>query len=270
MDTSQFWLLSTPDYESDYDHSLINGSLEHPFGMPGVNCSVCGATWGGSRILTVTCPEVLRKRKEIKNGWPISLEAHKLLQELVLRQLAESDVELEALYPGDRFQPAYLDVPSRPCADFLWSSLGSVVVSQRVKGLLEESVPDDVTFAEVILRKVGKRDPKLPAPVPTTGEPEDLINEVPILNPIAGVGPYFEMIILKESHYPPGGTPLSICAGCGREELDVDARKLIMTPEMWRGDAIFFLATTLYMIVTDPVKKLLEKIGSNNVMFTKI
>jgi hypothetical protein len=55
-----------------------------------------------------------------------------------------------------------------------------------------------------------------------------------------------------------------------REELDVDARKLVMTPEMWRGDAIFFWATTLYMIVKDPVKKLLEKIGSNNVMFTKI
>jgi len=55
-----------------------------------------------------------------------------------------------------------------------------------------------------------------------------------------------------------------------REELDVDARKLVMTPEMWRGEAIFFWATTLYMIVKDPVKKLLEKIGSNNVMFTKI
>lgn len=269
MEVPQFWLLSRPDY-NDYDHSLINGDLEHPFGMPGVKCSVCGATWGGSRILAATCPEALRKRKEIKNGWPISLEAHKLLQELVLRQLSESGFELEALYPGDRFQPAYLDVPSRPSADFLWSSLGSVVVSQRVKGLLEESAPGDVSFAEVIMRKVGKRKAKLPAPVPTTGEPEDLINEVRLLNPIAGVEPYYEMIILKESRYPPGGTPQSICGGCGREDVDDETRKLMMTPEMWRGDSIFFLATTLYMIVTDPVKKLLEEIGSNNVTFARI
>lgn len=267
METSQFWLLSKPDYNSDYDDSLINGSLEHPFGMPGVNCSVCGATWGGSRILPVTCPEALRKRKELRNRSPISLEATKTLQGLVLRELAESGVELKALFPGDRFQPGYLDVPSRPRADFLWSSLGSVVVSQRVKSLLEESGLNDVAFTEVIMRKVGKREAKLPAPRPVGGEPEDLINELPLLNAIADVGRYYEMIILKESRYPPGGTPKNTCVGCGRPDVNDSIRRIVMMPEMWQGDAIFFLATTLYVIVTNPVKRLLEKIRSNNVVF---
>jgi hypothetical protein len=43
-----------------------------------------------------------------------------------------------------------------------------------------------------------------------------------------------------------------------------------MTPEMWQGDSIFFLATTLYVIVTDPLKKLLENLRSSNVVFEKM
>jgi hypothetical protein len=270
METSQFWKLTNPEYNSDYDHSLINGSLEHPFGMPGVECSVCDATWGGSRILPTTFPETLRTRKEVKDRWPISLEAHKTLQELVLRALAENGVKMDALYPGDSFQPAYLDVPSRPRTDFLWSSLGSLVVSQRVKNLLENSLINDVAFCEVIMRKVGKREARFPAPVPQSGEPEDLIDEVPLLKTLDGVERYYEMIILKESRYPPGGTPRSICVGCGRPDVDNATRRIIMTPEMWKGDSIFFLATTLYVIVTDPVKKLLENIQLSNVRFAKI
>jgi hypothetical protein len=270
MEIPQFWKLTQPEYNSDYDHSLINGSLEHPLGMPGVSCSVCGATWGGSRILAVSCPESLRQLKEIKDRWPIPLEAHKTLQSLVLRELAESGVKMEALRPGDSFQPAYLDVPSRPRADFLWSSLGSIVVSQRVKDILEESGVNDVNFCEVILRKVGMREASFPAPVPASGEPEDLINELPLLKELDGVERYYEMIILKESLYPPGGTPRSICVGCGRPDVDNSTRQIDMTPEMWQGDSIFFLATTLYVIVTDPLKKLLENLRSSNVVFEKM
>lgn len=269
MEDSQFWLLSKPDY-NDYDHSLINGALEHPFGMPGVKCSVCGVTWGGSRILPVTCPETLRTRKELRNPWPISLEAHKSLGELVLGELAGSGVTLKELIPGDSFQPGYLDVPSLPRADFLWSSLGSLVVSQRVKSLFEESGLSDVAFSEVIMRKVGKREARFPAPRPASGEPEDLINELPLLGDTVGVGHYYEMMILKESGFPPGGTPTGICVGCGRPDVDDATRKIVMTPEMWLGDAIFFLATTLYVIVTDPVKNLLETIRPSNVVFGKI
>jgi hypothetical protein len=47
----QFWRIFNPDYESDYQHSYINGGLEHPFGMPGIECDVCHQTWG---VLQVT------------------------------------------------------------------------------------------------------------------------------------------------------------------------------------------------------------------------
>src|SRR5262245_59498975 len=190
----RFWLLRSPDYNSDYDHTLINGSLEHPFGIPGVNCSVCGATWGGSRILSVACPDSLRKRKELTDRWPIALEAHKKLQTLVQRELAMLGLELEDLFPGDQFQPGYRDVPYRPRADFLWCSIGSLVVSQRIKNLLEDSGLIDVAFSKIIMRKVGNRESNRPAPIPKTGEPEDLINEVSLLKSTADLGPYYEMI----------------------------------------------------------------------------
>lgn len=220
--------------------------------------------------MPITCPETLRSRKELRSRRPISLEAHKILQKLVLGELAGSGVRLKEAIPGDSFQPCYLDVPSLPRADFLWSSLGSLVVSQRVKSLFEEAGLNDVAFSEVIMRKVGKRDARFPAPRPASREPEDLIKEVPLLADTADVGRYHEMIILKESGFPPGGTPTSICVGCARPEVDDATRKIVMTSEMWQGDAIFFLATTLHVIVTDPVKKLLEKIRSSNVVFAKM
>src|SRR5262245_13751720 len=34
---------------------------------------------------------------------------------------------------------------------------------------------------QVVLRKIGKRNAKLPAPIPRSGEPEDLIPEAPLL-----------------------------------------------------------------------------------------
>ena len=269
MRAPKFWILDRPDC-TDYDHSLINGSLEHPFALPGVKCSVCGETSGGMRILPITCPAALRRRKQLTNPWPIPLKAHKTLQNLVRREFAKQGVKLGALFPGDSFQPSYLSVPSRPRVDFLWSSLGSLVVSQRVKTVFEQCALNDVAFSEVKMRKIGRREAKLPAPIPSTGEPEDLINELPLLTSIAGLEPYYEVIILKDSGFPPGGTPKSICAGCGRQEIDDATRKITITSEMWRGEAVFFLATTLYVIVTDPVKRLLQKIGASNVVFNKI
>jgi hypothetical protein len=38
----RFWRLEHPDYDNDYTHSYVNGSLEHPFGLPGfiVRCVI--------------------------------------------------------------------------------------------------------------------------------------------------------------------------------------------------------------------------------------
>lgn len=270
MNAPKFWRLDHPDYNSDYAHTFINGALDHPFSLPGVECAVCKETWGGSRILPYQCPESLQRRKEIKNPWPISLAEHKKLQAEALTALRSEGFEVDSLKPGDALQPCYLDAPSRPRADFLWSSIGSLVVSHRIKDLFEKHAIAKVAFAKVEMRKVGKREAKLPPPIPTSGEPEDLINEAPLLTDTSTIGPYYELIVLNESGYPPGGAPKSICSGCGRPDVDNKRRRIVMTPEMWKGDPIFFLSTTLYVIVTNDLKESLESNNPTNVVFKEI
>jgi hypothetical protein len=270
MNPPKFWRLDHLAYESDYAHTFINGSLAHPFSLPGVKCAVCKQTWGGSRILPYQCPESLRRRKEIRNSWPISLAEHKKLQVEVLIALRGEGFVIDSLKPGDGLQPCYLDVSSRPRADFLWSSIGSLVVSHRIKDFFEKHAIAEVALAKVELRKIGKREATFPPPIPASGEPEDLINEAPMLTDTSTIGPYYELIVLNESGYPPGGEPKSICSGCGRREIDSRRRQIVMTPEMWKGDKIFFLSTTLYVILTNELKELLERNNPTNMIFKEI
>ncbi len=62
----KFWRLDHPAYDSDYEHSYLNGMLEHPFAFPGVRGDVCHQTWGGSRILPFELPVSLRTHKHLK------------------------------------------------------------------------------------------------------------------------------------------------------------------------------------------------------------
>ena len=43
-----------------------------------------------------------------------------------------------------------------------------------------------------------------------------------------------------------------------------------MVPEMWKGDSIFFLATTLYVVITDKVWQLLARDRPTNVIFEEM
>lgn len=264
-----FWRLAHPEYRSDYKHSYINGSLEHPFALPGVCCDVCGATWGGSRILAQECPPKFPQHKNLRDRWPISRTDHAKLQRELMTALGTKGVPFVDLRPGDDFQPCFLDVPSRPRADFLWSGLGSFVVTDRVRDLLLRMAVNDIPVCPVTLRKIGKRKAKLPPPMPSTGEPEDIINEVPLLDDPSTVGSYSEVVVLHESGFPPGGTPISVCSGCRRPEIGRN-REFRMTAEMWNGQSIFFMATTLYVIVTDGLKQAIESLRPTNIIFKPV
>lgn len=266
----RFWCVKHPEYETDYKNTYINGSLQHPFGLPGVKCDICENTWAGSRILPFDCPQAFQRHKNIIDGRPISRAEHETLQKDVMAVLGITGDTFVALRPGDDFQPCFLDVPSRPRADFLWPSLGGPIVSERVKNLLVESWPENIVVCPVTLRKIGMREAKLPPPIPSTGEPEDMMDEVPHLRDKSDIGPYFKIVVQKESKFPPGGTPTKICSGCKRKSVDNSTRELRMTPEMWNGDNIFFLATTLYIVVTDDVKERLGRLHPTNVIFEKI
>lgn len=263
----QFWRLEQPDYDSDYKHSYVNGSLEHTYGLPGVHCDVCRETWGGSRILPFELPVSLRGHKNLKERWPISLEQHQALQRKVREEFRRAGVAVPSFQPGDSFQRCYLDIPSRPRADFLWGSLGSVVISERVRQLFESLRLETVSYSPVTLRRVGKREARLPAPIPSTGEPEDMIKEVPLLSRTDTVGPYFELVIQSVSGYAPGAQPLHVCSGCGRETFPDDKARFVMVESMWKGADIFFLASTLYIVVTDRVRRALQDLRATNVQF---
>ena len=266
---TQFWRIQCPEYESDYKASYINGSIEHPYGLPGVVCDVCGATWGGSRVLPCECPPQLRTHPNMLERWPVSRSEHAALQHELMAALGVDGEAFVDLRPGDALQPGFLDVPSRVRADFLWPGSGHLVVSDRVQRLLLKEAREEVIACPVELRRIGKRGAKLPPVIPSTGEPEDMINELPLLEDVAGVGPYFEIVILKESGFPPGSDPVSMCGGCKRLRHGRD-RELRMTPEMWKGHAIFFLATTLHVVVTDAMKRAIESVRATNVVFRRV
>jgi hypothetical protein len=141
-------------------------------------------------------------------------------------------------------------------------------VSERIKKVFD--VLRVKMCFEVTLRKIGKREAKLLPIIPSTGEPEDMIDEVPLIKEPNTIGPYYELVMENQSGYAPGAEVTSVCQGCGRESVNVENRRLIMTPSMWSGAHIFFLATTLHIVATDDLKIALSRLKPTNVRFSEI
>ncbi len=199
--------------------------------------------------------------------WPVSRSEHSALQHQLLAALGTKGEPFVDLRPGDTVQPCYLDIPSRPRADFLWPYSGVLVVSERIKDFFLKTCGDEISIRPITLRKVGKRQAKLPPPMPTTGEPEDIINEVPLLSDAAGVVPYYQIIPLHESEYPRDRLPKIRCAGCQRVDVKFvyPLPAIRMAPDMWRGHTIFYIGSTLYIVVTDRVREALLRYRPTNV-----
>lgn len=253
----RFWRLHHPDYPSPTAERLLNGDLSHPYRLPGIKCGECGHTWGGSRILRYALPEALRHRVELRQPWPIDDVAHSRLRHDVLRELRAAGATIDVLRPGDAFQPATLDVVSPPEADFLWGA-ESVVVSDRIKDLLTTVPLKGATFAPLTVL-VGRRTPAARRASSVVGEDAT----VPLRD-------YHELIVLAESGLPPGIDPVRYCASCGRRSFDHERRQMVVLPEMWGGEQVFLLATTLWIVVTDPVKQVIEGLGPSNVVFRSL
>ena len=259
----KFWRISSPPSKSDYAFTFLNGSLSHPKSMPGVTCNVCEETWAGSRILPFEAPKVVRLRKP-KDVWPLPLEQFDALRTEAERQIGAGSPRI---MPGDSFQPAVLDVPSKPRADFLWGSLGSLVVSARINELLVRTCADSIWSAEVQLGKIGKKEAHRALEIPSTGEPEDLIAEaIPILRK-SKVGPYFEVVPTTESKISRSIHAAPNCPGCLRPNIKNSKHRLVMADQLWHGRPIFFLATTRFVVVTEELKREIEHINPTNVAF---
>jgi hypothetical protein len=198
-------------------------------------------------------------------------EEHRRLQEKVLELANAEGKPFIDVGPGYRFPPLFFDVPSRPRADFLWP-FGGLLVSGKIRDLLVDLCRDDVATFAVILRKVGKRNAKLPAPVPISGEPEDIINEAPLLDDPSVVGPYYEVIPRHASNEPPDRIVEFRCSACGGVKTKVvqTERKLRMAEDTWRGHSVFYLGGTLHIVVTDKVRKALQSQRPSNLQLTEV
>jgi hypothetical protein len=238
--------------------------------LPGIKCDVCGNSWGGNRSLPFDCPEKFQRDKLLRAHWPIPQEQHKALQKELLAALRKQGSDINELNPGDDFQPGYLDVPSKPRADFLWCGIGTVVVSKRIKEFFESEKLADIQFSEVHLRKIGQREPWRRPPIPSIGEPEDLINEVPLADQNKPIGPYFELFVLSQSKRLPGFEPMAVCSGCGWKTFPDRPSELIMPLATWHGAEIFYVAGSRYIAVTENLKHKLQTLRPTNIQFRKL
>ena len=78
------------------------------------------------------------------------------------------------------------------------------------------------------------------------------------------VEPYYEMIITAESALPIGAETTHTCNTCGFESFDRTKLRMFMQPEMWRGDDVFYLATSLWIIITKATLGILESMDASN------
>lgn len=256
---SGYWKLTAPRY-SDYHHTFINGEVEHEFVIPGVRCDSCRQTWmSASRVLPVECPTSVRM------NWPSGPQTFSdfiALREAIRAAIPRNMTGLE-IAPGNAFLPGLVRLPSRPRADFLWGSLGSYIVSKRVKELFDRQGFSGCAFFPAVIEKIGRREAHLPPPLPSSGEPEDIMHSAKD-PPTPEIGEYFEMIVCKDSLRVPEAVPRTLCNACGFEDWKPPKRWL-MDDSLWTGSDIFFLAPTTMLIVTNRVKDALVEIRATNV-----
>jgi hypothetical protein len=94
-----------------------------------------------------------------------------------------------------------------------------------------------------------------------------LVTEIRATVRASELPPFYELVVTAESHRPPGTEESKRCKLCGRDSYNNDARRLVMLPDMWRGDDIFFLATTRWIVVTDRVQNILRNLRATNVHY---
>lgn len=259
----RFFRMRSPEYSSNRQDLFINGNLEHIYRFPGVTCVACRTTYGGSRILSDSAPYQILNDQRFKSRWPVSDEEHAAMQKEIAGYLNKEFISFVTFRPGDNFQPAYLSIPSKPTADFLWPNIRSFVVSERIKKMVFDELSGTVDIVPIQLRKIGKPKTNLTPDMAVSGSSIRENNR----DSDESIAPYYQILVRAESDYPKGGLPLSTCSVCKREYIEEEKRELIMKEEMWRGQQIFFLKTTLYVVVTESLVEKIRKAHATNVEF---
>lgn len=279
----KFWELDSPLYASDYRRTFINGSLEHPYTLPTVCCEKCCQRSFDWRVLPFLCPPSMRRNKFLRDYEDdVSVAEFSQVCSKLAGTLRRAGVDSVQFSPGAKLQPCFLDIPSRPTADFLWPGTWTIVVSDRVKQALLGWNLDGVAFCPVVLRKVGKRSPRASFRMPSTGEPEDLVTGMKRGDTAPYSASYFELVVAEDMPDPPGVEPCQRCSLCGErvyedregqhwsrvhrsEELAWASLKNRALTRMAAGRDIIRSAGRF--ICTGRVKDHLERIQASNVAF---
>lgn len=256
--------MRSPGYSSVAQDRNINGVLEYIYRLPGLSCTACGATYGGSRILSIEAPPQIQNDKRFMGRLPVSFEEHATLQKELAGYLKQELDAFVTFRPGDNFQPAYLDIPFKPTVDFLWPNIRSFVVSEKMKRMVFDELSGDVEIVPVQLRKIGKSNVNQTSSGYDSGV---VVDEAQFNNSEDLMRTYYQILVRSESDYPKGGTPVSVCSACKRISIEEEQRELIMKENIWCGQQIFFLKTTLHVVVTETLAEKISKTHASNVDF---
>jgi hypothetical protein len=275
----KFWEIDEP-FGSDYRHVQVSGKLEHPYRLPMADCEKCGASVSCyyDVVLPFECPASFRKNRLLTDeDARVTVKDFKKLAKAIASELPKSATS--RLAPQACFQPGFLDVPSTPKDDFLWSDLwsglSSKVVSERVQRAIEKVSITGIEFYPVTPRRIGKRSPKTTPRIPASGEPEDMMNDFKGAKNLPSMPPYYQLLVSAEADYPSGAEPHSMCDLCG-EEKDAnwkakDTAWKNLTPELIaslsKGLNLFRIPQRGTVFVTDTLKEALEQLGATNVCF---
>lgn len=285
-----FWELLEPP-GSDYRHMQVSGKLAHPFHLPAAECEACGQHVSTlDTVLPYECPTTLRQHPLLTDhDAVVSLKEFRKLEKQFMAEFGIRNLREPKLTPGACLQPAVLNVPAVPKADFLWSNLwsglSSIVVSGRVHQVFLAQAKAAVALCPVTLGKVGKASASSAPRIPRSGEPEDMMDTYPARE-TAGIGPYYQLLVIAQSGYPPGTEPGPSCPSCGealeqdwkaensmarqRSRRQQEAWDKLTTKDLeaaWNGDAIFRLAGRGSVLVANPLKVQLEEMGATNLSF---
>ncbi|PKK99838.1 MAG: hypothetical protein CVV56_09235 [Tenericutes bacterium HGW-Tenericutes-1] len=201
---------------------------------------------------TIVLPIRLSERDKSKSRWPIEAEEHIFQQKELKACYAAKGILIDQLRPGDDFQPINFRIKSKPRTDFLWPTLMNPLVSEKVKNIFEENKVKGVSFFKIIVDKIEDKVAKYSFVVS---------DEVQV---------YYNMVINSSSKRPPGADIISICDLCGYELYNKEQRQIQMNLDMWLGEDIFYLNTTLHIIITEKVKNIIEQCGFNNIFAEEI
>lgn len=131
-----------------YDYIIHD---EHKWGLPGVKCSMCGATWGNVGLAYPSIDlSALSNEKRYRNVWPVPLEE---LEELrrPIRQLVGDEIYLP---PGTDFG-SLVGSAKGNFGDFAWVNSWTLLIRREVLQALKSSgvsmpigVPAQLRFAK--------------------------------------------------------------------------------------------------------------------------